>query len=179
METELTKTIKKLTHTYRPKMGTKTKANDAGRTIRWADEVWTPHGIVDSIRFEDYIVSRHEDCKKERNGDSCKMEDCTHPNQNCRGCIYLHRDDPVIGIYPKDCTDFTTTGLVGDLMPIEAQYTEEKNGISEIVIKMPYDEYQKWKAVRNDCIIKAEIPVRVPPVIDDDEYANSVDVFST
>lgn len=98
METELTKTIKKLTHTYRPKMGTKTKANDAGRTIRWADEVWTPHGIVDSIRFEDYIVSRHEDCKKERNGDSCKMEDCTHPNQNCRGCIYLHRDDPVIGM---------------------------------------------------------------------------------
>ena len=90
----------------------------------------------------------------------------------------MARNKPIY-VYPKDCTDFTTTGLVGDLMPIEAQYTEEKNGISEIVIKMPYDEYQKWKAVRNDCIIKAEIPVRVPPVIDDDEYANSVDVFST
>lgn len=90
----------------------------------------------------------------------------------------MARNKPIY-VYPKDCTDFTTTGLVGDLMPLEAQYTEEKNGISEIVIKMPYDEYQKWKAVRNDCIIKAEIPVRVPPVIDDDEYANSVDVFST
>ena len=98
METELTKIIKKLTHTYRPKMGNRTKAGDAGRTIRWADEVWTPRGIVDSIRFEDYIVSRHENCKKERNGESCKMEGCTHPNPNCRGCIYLHRDDPVIGM---------------------------------------------------------------------------------
>lgn len=84
-----------------------------------------------------------------------------------------------IFVYAPDCTDFTTTGLVGDLMPIEAQYTEEKNGISEIVIKMPYDEYQKWKAVNNDCIIKAEIPVRVPPAINDDEYVGSVDVFST
>ena len=90
----------------------------------------------------------------------------------------MARNKPVY-VYPPDCTDFSTTGLVGDLMPLEATYTEEKNGISEIVIKMPYDEYQKWKAVRNDCIIKAEVPVRVPPVISDDEYANSVDVFST
>lgn len=81
-----------------------------------------------------------------------------------------------IYVYPPDCTDFTTTGLVGDLMPLEGVYTEEKNGISEIVIKMPYDQFKKWQAVKKDCIIKAEIPVRVPPVINDDEYANSVPV---
>ena len=90
----------------------------------------------------------------------------------------MARNKPIY-VYAPDCTDFSTTGLVGDLMPLEATYTEEKNGISQIVIKMPYDEYQKWKAARNDCIIKAEVPVRVPPVISDDEYANSVDVFST
>ena len=84
-----------------------------------------------------------------------------------------------IYVYPSNCTDFTTTGLVGDLMPIEGIYTEEKNGISEIVIRMPYDEFQKWKAVQKDCIIKAEIPVRVPPVIRNDEYANSVDVYNS
>lgn len=27
------------------------------RTIRWADEVWTPTCIVDSIRFEDYYIN--------------------------------------------------------------------------------------------------------------------------
>lgn len=47
METELTKKIKKLTHTYKPQMST----GPTGRTIRYADEVWTPNGIVFSILF--------------------------------------------------------------------------------------------------------------------------------
>lgn len=81
-----------------------------------------------------------------------------------------------IYVYPPDCTDYTTTGLVGDLKPTEATFTEEKNGISEVVIKMPYDEYQKWKACAKGNIIKCEVPVRVPPVISEDEYANTVRV---
>lgn len=48
METDLTRRIKALTHRYKPRIPSKM------RTIRWADEVWTPTGIVDSIRFEDY-----------------------------------------------------------------------------------------------------------------------------
>ena len=80
-------------------------------------------------------------------------------------------------VYPADCKDFTTTGLVGDLMPIEGTFTEEKNGVSEVVIKMPYDEYKKWKACQMGNIIKCEVPVRVPPVIEDDEYAGSVQVY--
>ena len=87
----------------------------------------------------------------------------------------MARNKPLY-VYPKDCTDFTTTGLVGDLMPLEGTFTEEKNGISEIVIKMPYDQYEKWKAAKVGNIIKAEVPVRMPPVISDDEYANSVPV---
>ena len=77
-------------------------------------------------------------------------------------------------VFEKDCEDFTTTGLVGDLKPIEATFTEEKNGISEITIKLPYDEYKRWSAARVGNIIKCEVPVRVPPVIRNDEYANSV-----
>lgn len=57
METELTKTIKRLTHYYKPKL------NSQMRTIRWADEVWTPTGIVDSIRFEDYCESEEYLCR--------------------------------------------------------------------------------------------------------------------
>lgn len=56
-ETELTKKIKQLTHYYTPKI------NTTMRTIRWADEVWTPTGIVDSIRFEDYREKEEYLCK--------------------------------------------------------------------------------------------------------------------
>ncbi len=57
METELTKRIMALTHHYRPKLNTNM------RTIRWADEVWTPTGIVDSIRFEDYYAEEEYLCR--------------------------------------------------------------------------------------------------------------------
>ena len=91
METDLTKKIKNATHTYRPKMSCKKSKSDTGRTIRYADEVWTPHGIVDSIRFEDYVVSRKEYCKKI----SCKITGETFPNKHCKGCMYIHREAPV------------------------------------------------------------------------------------
>ena len=80
-------------------------------------------------------------------------------------------------VYSHDCTDFTTTGIVGDLKPIEAVFTEEKNGVSEIVMRLTYDEYGKWKAARKGNIIKCEVPVRTPPVISDDEYANTTTVY--
>ena len=93
--------------------------------------------------------------------------------------VGLRADNKQIFVYPADCTDFSTTGLVGDLKPLKATFEEQKNGICEIEIKMPYDQLAKWKAVRNDCIIKCEVPVRVPPVIANDEYANSVDVYES
>lgn len=81
-------------------------------------------------------------------------------------------------VYAPDCEDFDNTGLVGDLKPIQATFTEEKNGISEVKIRLTYDEYQKWKACRTGCILKCEVPVRTPPVIENDEYATSTDVYS-
>lgn len=103
METELTKQIKRCTHCYNPKMST----GDVGRTIRYADEVWTPHGIVDSIRFEDYVSDIHRDCKRinykpyiqnncllQRLPDNspplgeCKLTGDTFPRKECAGCFY-------------------------------------------------------------------------------------------
>ena len=81
-------------------------------------------------------------------------------------------------VYDKNCDDFSTTGLVGDLQPIEAVFEEEKNGISEITLRLTYDEYGRWKAAKVGNIIKCEVPVRVPPVISDDEYANSTSEYS-
>lgn len=79
-------------------------------------------------------------------------------------------------LYPSNCTDFTTTGLVGDIRPLEATFTEEKNGESQVVMRIPYDEYQRWKAAAVGNYIKCEVPVRVPPVIENDEYADTVDI---
>ena len=98
-ETKLTKQIKLAAHGYRPKMPTKM------RTIRFADEVWTPHGICDVIRAEDYIKSREQSClllRTESLGKMwvnyitnqgfemgrCKFEGETCPNQNCAHCQF-------------------------------------------------------------------------------------------
>lgn len=81
-------------------------------------------------------------------------------------------------VYPNDCEDFSTTGLVGDIRPIEATFEEQKNGISEITLRIPYDAYNRWKAFRVGNIIKCEVPVRTPPVIADDEYANTTTKYS-
>ena len=81
-------------------------------------------------------------------------------------------------VYPHDCTDFANTGMVGDLKPLEATFTEEKNSVSEVVIRLPYDQYKRWQACKVGNILKCEVPVRVPPVIEDNEYAGSTDVYS-
>ena len=79
-------------------------------------------------------------------------------------------------LYAADCEDFTDTGLVGDIRPLEATYTEEKNGEAAVTMRIPYDEYERWKAAKVGNIIKCQVPVRVPPVISNDEYANTVTV---
>lgn len=79
METPLTSQIKKATHTYKPKIG-------GLRTIRYADEVTTPTGIVDSIRFEDMDIGKT----------TCKLTGgCLFPERKsigCKGCIYRHHE---------------------------------------------------------------------------------------
>ena len=79
-------------------------------------------------------------------------------------------------IYAYDCKDFSTTGLVGDIRPLKAVFTEQKNGESEIEMRIPYDEYQRWKAAKIGNYVQCEVPVRVPPVIKNDNYANSVKI---
>lgn len=79
METLLTARIKQATHTYKPKMG-------GLRTIRYADEVAVPTGIVDSIRFEDMDIGKT----------TCKLSnECRFPARkclDCKGCIYRHHE---------------------------------------------------------------------------------------
>lgn len=55
------------------------------RTIRWAHEVWTATGIVDVIRFEDYIVGTESVYM-------CRMGECikgkVFSDTGCVGCVH-------------------------------------------------------------------------------------------
>lgn len=107
MESELTKKIKTACRTFKPALNTKM------RTIRYAEEVWTPTGIVDVIRFEDYITRDSSYCMKltptkldlkewvkpSALDGKCKLDGLSYKNEHCRGCIYqrhLHEIDMLI-----------------------------------------------------------------------------------
>lgn len=94
METTLTKAIKERLRYFKPQLKTDM------RTIRWAEEVSTPTGYVDVIRFEDYVKQDESFCSlidPATEGDrimhgnrprACKIEGQTFPNNNCRGCVH-------------------------------------------------------------------------------------------
>ena len=104
METELTKKMKNSVVHFKPAMPTKL------RTIRYATEVWTPSGIVDAIRFEDYKERDYSFCsiieynkfdkhwqetwKKmhphQKLGE-CKIQGLQYPNKHCNGCFWQSR----------------------------------------------------------------------------------------
>lgn len=90
----------------------------------------------------------------------------------------MARNKPVF-VYDKNCQDFTTTGLAGDLRPLSAFFDEEKNGICQVVIRLPYDKYKRWKQCKVGNIIKCQVPVRMPPAIANDEYANTTEHYSS
>lgn len=80
-------------------------------------------------------------------------------------------------VFNHNDVDITTTGLVGDLQPIECIFTEEKNGESSLSMRLCYDKLGKWKAVKPGCYIKAKVPVRVPPKIVDGYYSETLTTY--
>lgn len=98
VETELTKIIKKKVRSFKPHMGNM-------RTIRYAEEVWTPTGIVDVIRFEDYVIRDDSYCFRISEGGRCKLdseeslESHKYPSKECHGCVHK-RSLPVLSDIP-------------------------------------------------------------------------------
>lgn len=85
METELTKEMKIAIRNYKPILSSNM------RTVRWAEEVNVGTGIVDSIRFEDYIKNINDvyECRKT----NIAIADINNPvcsvnKKSCTGCIY-------------------------------------------------------------------------------------------
>lgn len=82
-----------------------------------------------------------------------------------------------IFIYPHNCTDFSTVGMVGDITPNECYFEEEKNGMSKVTIRMPYDDLKRWQALRVGNIVKVRVPIRMPPSVKDGEYSDNAEIY--
>lgn len=98
METALTRKIKRGLAHFRLDMPT------GMRTPRYAEEVWTPTGIVDFIRFEDVRVNLERKCKLIHHAEfpddvsaaisprfklgECKTPEACFPNESCKNCVF-------------------------------------------------------------------------------------------
>lgn len=81
-------------------------------------------------------------------------------------------------VYAPDAENYSTTGLIGDIQPVECVFEEQKNGLSKLTMKLMYDDIGKWRRVRNGCRIKCLVPSRVPPVVENGALASSVRTYT-
>ncbi len=83
-----------------------------------------------------------------------------------------------IYVYDKACEDFTNFGLVGALTPTECTFEEEANGLSEITLEHPLDDFGRFAALQRDNLLIAEVPVRTTPEIQDGAIVTSVEKWT-
>ena len=79
-----------------------------------------------------------------------------------------------IYIYDGNADDLDCMGLVGALSPVSCTHEENANGMSELEITHPYDEYGKWATLEIGRIVKAPVPVRTCPKPNDTFTPNDV-----
>ena len=79
-------------------------------------------------------------------------------------------------IYDQDCDDFATLGLCGRLDEMACTFEEEANGMSELTLEHPIDPEGRFALLLPGRILKAVVPVRNIPELDDDtrEFVTSV-----
>lgn len=83
-----------------------------------------------------------------------------------------------IYVYDKACDDFTNFGLVGALTPTECTFEEEANGLSEITLEHPLDDFGRFAALQRDNLLIAEVPVRTTPEIQNGAIVTSVEKWT-
>ena len=104
----------------------------------------------------------------------------------------------MITIHSSTATNFTSLGL-GTLVPSLCIVTEELNGLYELEMEHPYDQWGKWEKIEKNCIIYASTPngkqpfriYRVKPTMDNitvnakhifydllDNYINSLSIVN-
>ncbi len=65
-----------------------------------------------------------------------------------------------IYLYESDATELDGMGLVGALTPTECTFSEEANGLSELQLVHPLDDWGRYRQLVVGRILKAPVPVR-------------------
>ena len=73
-----------------------------------------------------------------------------------------------VNIYDEDTTDFSSIGMCGRLCETVCDFEEEANGLSELTLEHPIDEEGRFLLLRPGRILKAVVPVRNVPELDDE-----------
>lgn len=82
-----------------------------------------------------------------------------------------------IYLYESNATDLEGMGLVGALTPTECLFSEEANGLSEIRLTHPLDEWARYTQLAVGRILKVPVPVRSLPEIENGEIVSSVEYW--
>lgn len=80
-----------------------------------------------------------------------------------------------IYVYRSDCDDFTNFGLVGALTPTSCVFEEEANGMSEITMKHPIDDWGRYTQLVCNNLLMVAVPVRTMPGIKGGRIVTSVE----
>ena len=80
-------------------------------------------------------------------------------------------------IYDQDCKDFSNIGLCGRLCESVCDFEEVANGMAELTMEHPIDEDGRYLLLVPGRIIKASVPVRNIPELDDDtqQYVTTIE----
>ena len=82
-----------------------------------------------------------------------------------------------IYLYESNATDLEGMGLVGALTPTECLFSEEANGLSEIRLTHPLDEWARYTQLAVGRILKVPVPVRSLPEIENGEIVSGVEYW--
>lgn len=73
-------------------------------------------------------------------------------------------------VYSWDNEDYSTIGECGALDAISCLFEEVGNGMSEITLDHPLDALGKYRYLQRDAVLKAWVPVRTTPEIENGAY---------
>lgn len=78
-------------------------------------------------------------------------------------------------VYSPDNEDYSTIGECGALPATSCALEEIGNGLSEITLEHPLDGMGKYLFLQNDAVLKAWVPVRTTPEIENGEFVTRVE----
>lgn len=82
-------------------------------------------------------------------------------------------------IYDAETDDFSTIGMCGKLTPISCEFEEEANGMSELTLEHPIDANGRFMLFVPGRLLKATVPVREVPEIDDNsQLVTTIEVWN-